>query len=182
MPRVSLHTARELPQGADVVLSQELWDLLLGQLQPEGVIAEAGSSSSSSNGSATHHHRVNGTSKTIPPPLPSRIAISITRRYKLENARNTHSNSHSPISSIVCWACLDNLPPLTAMEQQKHHRNHKGKGKSKEQNVRLLFLKRLLHCGFFLAEALTRFLFTCSIICVTVGFLTNLFETKKTIS
>lgn len=120
---MSLHTARELPSGADVVLSPELWDLVLGQLQPEG--AEAGSSSNNHSGKVA---TVNGVNKKLPPP--SRVAISINRRYKLEHARL--ASSQSPISALVCWACLDNLP-LTATEQQKQH--DKGKGKSKEQTV-----------------------------------------------
>ena len=119
MPRVSLQTARELPSGADVVLSRELWDLVLGQLQPEGA--------EETTGNSLHHStraKLNGNNA----PAPSRVAVGISRRYKLEGSSIT--NAQTPITSLVCWACLDNLP-ASAVEQQQD----KGKGKNRKQSV-----------------------------------------------
>lgn len=119
MPRVSLQTAKELPPGADVVLSQELWDLVLGQLQPEDAEETTGNASRHANKA-----KLNGNKA----PAPSRVAVAISRRYKLESTSIV--NAQSPITSLVCWACLDNLPAAAIQQQQD-----KGKGKTKKPTV-----------------------------------------------
>lgn len=147
MPRVAIHTLREAADPTsngsaaveEVILSPDLWDLVLGQLVPE----EDGRSTSSSSSSIIRDHKGE----------PSRVAIAISRRYKLEGVP-TRRKSNSPISSIVCWACLDssssNNSELQQQQQQKNNDKSRSLSNNKASTVSLLYhqlliLKPVLH-------------------------------------
>lgn len=127
MPRAAIYTSKDLPSGVEVALSRELWDLVLSQLQPE--FETTGGSSSSLNKSTNNTlQATNGRSRHGTEITPERVAVAITRRYKLGRGRSRSTYS-SPITSLVCWACLDTFP-APAVEQQ----GDKGKGESKSKD------------------------------------------------
>lgn len=133
MPRVAIHTIKEaadLSHNAveEVILSRDLWDLILGQLVPEEEEEDQHSTSSSSSSSIIRDHKGD----------PSRIAIAISRRYRLEGVP-TRRKSNSPISSIVCWACLDSFSSNTS--EQKSNDKSRSLSNSKASTVSYFTIK-----------------------------------------
>jgi hypothetical protein len=106
MPRVAIHTSKApLPPTVEVVLSSELWELVLGQIQHQGeksnnagLLHAAASSSSIKAGNAL------ATTNGWHGQQYQRLPVAISRVYTLPRRR---SKGQNVIESLVCWACVD---------------------------------------------------------------------------
>lgn len=142
---------------ADVLLSQDLWNQLLGQLEPVMESIETGGSESSNNvngkgkgkGSEISSVTSNGINSTRNKVSPQRIPISISRIYSPGRRRRAASSS-APIQSLVCWACLDSLP-IT-------EKDNKSKDKYSSQQVCIHFCQSFHFPALLLASAYFFFL------------------------